>query len=235
MEFTGRLVVMDLAALVVNHANAMLVGLTEAFRVFGISLDREAVRGALGHSCESGAYRVFRDRFPHREVDMELLEAVSRTYRKEVHRYFKFSPALAPMPSSERALGFLRERGFRIGLLSDLEDDTVSMLLHRLGWDSGVFDAVQSGSGAQCKAERLTGLMDVMGAVRGDDAMYVGVAPCDMEAGRQANCALVMAMESTGRLFEREELALADGFMAYPDELVGGLLIRGEPTRHGRV
>ena len=43
MEFTGSLVVMDLAALVVNHANAVLVGLTEAFRVFGISLDREAV------------------------------------------------------------------------------------------------------------------------------------------------------------------------------------------------
>ena len=235
MEFTGSLVVMDLAALVVNHANAMLVGLTEAFRVFGISLDREAVRRAWGHNCESGAYRVFRDRFPHREVDMEMLDAVSNTYRKEVYRYFKFSPALAPMPSSERALTFLRERGFRIGLLSDLEDDTVSMLLHRLGWDSGVFDAVQSGSGAQCKAERLTGLMDVMGAVRGDDAMYVGVAPCDMEAGRQANCALVMAMESTGWLFEREELALADGFMASPDELVGGLLIRGEPTPHGRV
>lgn len=199
------LVVLDLAGLVLNHANSVYAGITSAFRANGLPIDRETASCALGHSCESAISEVLRQTGSTELVDEARFHRLSQSYRKELKRFFQFSPALAPMPGARRTMAKMRSEGLRVGICSDLDCTLMELVLDRLGWkDAGHVDAmVCSDSGSsETKAGLIAQLMVECGQRDGARTVYVGVTPVDVAAGRQANC------------------AEADGVMEFVDELL---------------
>ena len=236
----GRLstpfVVFDLAGMVVNHANAVYVGISAAFRVYGFKVDREVATQALGVSCEQGVRVVLRELHPHREFDQEEVDRISTSYRKELTRFFRFSPGLAPMPGFLTAVSRLRSRGARIAVCSDLDCTTLDLVMERLGWrDCELFDAVgcsDVGASAGTKADLIAHLMVQSGAKDGRDTVYVGTTPGDVAAGRQANCAKVFLLDVGLSAFRDVEMDAADAVLGFADELVHHLGA-GRPTPVG--
>ncbi|MGB0170897.1 MAG: HAD family hydrolase [Flavobacteriales bacterium] len=216
------LVVLDLAGLVVNHANAVYAGITGAFRAHGLSMDRETASFALGHSPDQAIAAVLRQTGMTEPMDEAGLHRLSQSYRKELKRFFQFSPALAPMPGALRTMARMRSEGLRVGMCSDLDCTVMEIVLQRLGWtDAGHVDAmVCSDSGlSETKAGLIAQLMVECGQRDGARTVYVGVTPGDVAAGRQANCAKVLAVDVGVAAFQAGDWAEADGVMEFVDEL----------------
>lgn len=217
------LVVLDLAGLVLNHANSVYAGITSAFRANGLPIDRETASCALGHSCESAISEVLRQTGLTELVDEARFHRLSQSYRKELKRFFQFSPALAPMPGARRTMAKMRSEGLRVGICSDLDCTLMELVLDRLGWkDAGHVDAmVCSDSGSsETKAGLIAQLMVECGQRDGARTVYVGVTPVDVAAGRQANCAKVFAVDAGVVAFQAGDWAEADGVMEFVDELL---------------
>jgi len=216
------LVVLDLAGLVVNHANAVYAGISSAFRAHGRSIDRETASFALGHSCEHAVAQVLRQTGSTEPVDEAQLHRLSQSYQKELKRFFQFSPALAAMPGALRTMANMRSEGMQIGICSDLECTAMELVLDRLGWkDTGHVDAMVCSSfgSSETKASLIAQLMVECGERDGGRTVYVGVTPGDVAAGRQANCAQVFAVDVGVAAFQEGQFAEADGVMEFVDEL----------------
>lgn len=223
-SFSGSLVVFDLAGLVVNHVHAILGGVTAAFRVYGMSIDRDSAQEALGRSFEDGVRRVFGDAFPGGTLDEVTARNLSETYRKEVRRFFKFSPGLSPMPGFSSTLRQLREWNAKIGVCSDLDGDTLMLVLERLGWSApDTFDIVvpaDEASSKGCKAERLVNLMVLSGEKDGSRTWFMGTTLTDLAAGRQANCGKVFLLASGAMGVPEDWAPEADAVFSFADELI---------------
>lgn len=217
------LVVFDLAGLVVNHANAVYAGITSAFRSHGLSIDRETASSALGLSCEQAIAAVLRQTGSTEPMDEVGFQRLSESYRKELKRFFQFSPALSPMPGVLRTMARMRSEGLRVGLCSDLDCNVMDLVLDRIGWKgAGHVDAMvcsDSEGSSGTKAGLIAQLMVECGEQNGGRTVYVGVTPGDVAAGRQANCAKVFVADVGVAAFRAGDFEEADGVMEFVDEL----------------
>lgn len=223
-RLSAPLVVFDLAGMVVNHANAVYAGISAAFGAYGFKVDREVATRALGLTCEQGVRAVLRELHPHRGFDDEQVDRICASYRKELTRFFRFSPSLAPMPGFLATVRRLRSSGTRIAVCSDLDCTTLELVMERMGWNgSELFDAIgcsEAGTSVGTKADLITHLMVQSGAKDGRNTVYVGTTPGDVAAGRQANCSKVFLVDVGLSAFRDVEMDAADAVLGFADELV---------------
>ena len=218
--FRPQLVVLDLSVLVANYPNAQLNGVVGTFRLFGLPIDREHAHLVLGRPARLGLIRVHREIRPHSVLEGRQLDEMVRVYRKEVQRYFQYSPMLVVMPNVIRTLETIRNSGMGAALISDLDADAMRMLMTRLGWwGTALFDGVLALED-RSKAQGLEELMLSLGVERGVDVVFAGLCGADVEAGRQANCGRVFLVDMGCGLIGPHEEQLSDGVLTYCDELL---------------
>ena len=218
--FRPQLVVLDLSVLVANYPNAQLNSAVSTYRLFGMSIDREHASLVLGRPARLGLKLVHREIRPDAVLDPRQLDEMIRVYRKEVQRYFQYSPMLAVMPNVIRTLEAIRSSGMGVALISDLDRDAMQTLMTRLGWwGTALFDGVLALEDMP-KAQGLEELMLSVGVERGVDVVYAGLCGADVEAGRQANCGRVFLVDMGCDLIGPDEERLCDGVLMYCDELL---------------
>lgn len=220
-----KLVIFDLAALVLNHSRALCQGIAVAFHSHGMVIDEEVSRMALGHSLEGGVMAVWRETFSDRTLNAEMQRSLAESYRKEVLRFLKYSPSVRPMPAVLNTIAQLRVESSQVGVSSDLDLDMVNIIFDRLERSAsemldGVVVAGEIGA-AGFKAERLAQLMVQCGVKDGRSVIHVGTTEADIAAGRQVNCAQVFLLKTEGESTLRAEGA--DGVLAFADELMDHL------------
>ncbi len=195
------LVVLDLTGTTVKDNGAMEASLKGALARHGVPFtqaDITAMRGA----GKAAAFQAMAERTLGESVGVERIASLGEALHgsfKEMLREAFASGSVEEVPGAGTAMRSLKEHGVKLAAATALSRDIMGLVLGRLGWNEGLFDAlvgsddVPRGRPAPYMshvAMMRTGVVDVRRVA------VVGDTPLDLRAGANAGAGWIVGVLS---------------------------------------
>jgi phosphonatase-like hydrolase len=214
-----KLAVFDIAGTTVADDSAVANAFCKAFKVYGYQQVSEAdVKPLMGYK-KPLAIRMVLDKLGI-DWDVELIEDIHDEFVGEMMDYYEYSPEVRPMLQAEDVFLQLKEKGIRVALNTGFSKDIADVIVNRFQWkEKGLIDdyiASDEVEEGRPQPFMIQTLMERSGVDDPKEVVKVGDTEVDINEGRNAGCALVVAV-TTGA-FTREQLNTY-----HPDHIIDDL------------
>jgi phosphonatase-like hydrolase len=142
------------------------------------------------------------------KADIELIEKIHADFVEEMKAHYLGADSVIPTAGAEDMFSLLKEKGIRIAVNTGFPREIADAILQRTKWierglvdDSIASDEVPAGRPDPAMIRELMRRANVADA---SEVVKIGDTEVDVNEGREAGCALVIAV-TTGA-FTREEL-----------------------------
>lgn len=219
-----RLVMFDMAGTTVRDNNEVLLCFSEACRQEGIQAPDSRLNALMGVSKLEVFHLLWREQLGV-DADVEVVVGKAEhsflVFRHILENYYRLHP-VEPTEGALDVFHWLRERDVKIALNTGFYREVTNIILNKLGWLAGLdgdyvgrtgsiihfsvtSDEVPKGRPAPYMIRKA---MSVFGIEDPKQVVKVGDTPVDLAEGRNAGCALSLAV--TNGTHSREELAVLD-------------------------
>jgi phosphonatase-like hydrolase len=201
-----KLAVFDIAGTTVTDNNAVATAFCKAFSSFGYAITHEDVTPLMGYK-KTVAIRMVLEKY-NVDLDVDMIENIHDEFVDEMLDYYEYSPEVKPINGIEDIFLSLKERGIKIALDTGFSKDIADTIVHRLQWkERGLIDEyIASDEVEKGRPEpfMIQELMQRTGIEDPKEVVKIGDTEVDINEGRNAGCALVVAV-TTGA-FSKEQL-----------------------------
>lgn len=201
-----RLAVFDIAGTTVADDHAVANAFCKAFESQGYKIAEEDVRPLMGYK-KPLAIRMVLEKLSI-DWDIELIENIHEDFVSEMMDYYEYSPDVRPMLEAENVFLQLKEKGIKVALNTGFSKEIADVILHRLQWkEKGLIDdyiASDEVEEGRPQPFMIQTLMHRNGVDDPDEVIKIGDTEVDINEGRNAGCALVIAV-TTGA-FTKQQL-----------------------------
>jgi len=202
-----KLAVFDIAGTTVADDSAVANAFCNAFNTYGYQeVSEEDVKPLMGYK-KPLAIRMVLEKLGV-DWDVELIENIHDEFVGEMMDYYEYSPEVKPMVQAEDVFLQLKEKGIRVALNTGFSKDIADVIVNRFQWkEKGLIDdyiASDEVEEGRPQPFMIQTLMERSGVDDPREVVKVGDTEVDINEGRNAGCALVVAV-TTGA-FTREQL-----------------------------
>jgi phosphonatase-like hydrolase len=201
-----KLVVFDIAGTTLADDHAVAVSFRKAFAQSGLAIAEEDARPLMGYK-KTEAIRIMLEQLGAK-ADIELIEKIHADFVEEMKAHYLGADSVIPTAGAEDMFSLLKEKGIRIAVNTGFPREIADAILQRTKWierglvdDSIASDEVPAGRPDPAMIRELMRRANVADA---SEVVKIGDTEVDVNEGREAGCALVIAV-TTGA-FTREEL-----------------------------
>lgn len=201
-----KLVVFDIAGTTLADDYAVAVSFRKAFAQSGLAIAEEDARPLMGYK-KTEAIRIMLEQLGE-VADPELIEKIHADFVEEMKAHYLGADSVVPTAGAEDMFLLLKEKGIRIAVNTGFPREIADAILQRTKWierglvdDSIASDEVPAGRPNPAMIRELMRRANVADA---SEVVKIGDTEVDVNEGREAGCALVIAV-TTGA-FTREEL-----------------------------
>ena len=213
-----KLAVFDIAGTTVADDNAVAAAFIKAFDLYGYTLAGEDVNPLMGYK-KPVAIQVMLEKLG-KDRDNDLVENIHREFEIEMMDHYEYAPGIRPVPGTETVFLQLKEKGIRVALNTGFSKQIADIILNRLQWiDKGLVDDYICSDEVRYGRPQpfmIQALMKRAGLKDPGQVVKIGDTEVDINEGRNAGCAMVIAV-TTGA-FTKEQLA-----MSAPDHIIDSL------------
>jgi phosphonatase-like hydrolase len=214
-----KLAVFDIAGTTVADDHAVATAFRHAFESYGYTnVSEEDVKPLMGYK-KPVAIRMVLDKLGVDE-DQVLIGDIHDEFVTEMMDHYEYSPGVQAMPPAESVFRQLKEKGIRIALNTGFSRDIADVIVSRLQWkEKGLIDdyiASDEVEAGRPKPFMIQTLMQRAGITDAKEVVKIGDTEVDVNEGRNAGCALVIAV-TTGA-FTKEQL-----LPYHPDHIIDDL------------
>jgi phosphonatase-like hydrolase len=194
-----KLVVFDIAGTTVEEHGAVYRALADAVAAAGVTPSLADIERWMG-AGKREAIEALLTQPGSQAPGRELVDSTFADFRVRLDTAYRDSPP-TPIPGVPETLTRLREAGIRIALTTGFDREVTTALLGSLGWGGELLDAVicvddvAAGRPAPYlifRAMEATGVTEVASVLTAGDTVR------DVQAGRNAGAALVVAVLTGG-------------------------------------
>jgi phosphonatase-like hydrolase len=202
-----RLAVFDIAGTTVADDHAVANAFCKAFESQGYDeVSEEDVKPLMGYK-KPVAIRMVLEKLGI-ELDMALIEDIHEKFVSEMMDYYEYSPDVKPMQEAENVFLQLKEKGIKVALNTGFSKEIADVIVSRLQWkEKGLIDdyiASDEVEEGRPQPFMIQTLMQRSGVDDPKEVVKIGDTEVDINEGRNAGCALVIAV-TTGA-FTKEQL-----------------------------
>ena len=219
-----RLVMFDMAGTTVRDNNEVLLCFSAACKQEGIQAPDSRLNALMGVSKLEVFHLLWREQLGV-EADVELVgqkaEHSFRVFRNILEDYYRTHP-VEPTEGALDVFHWLHEREVKVALNTGFYREVTNIILNKLGWLSGLDGNYVGGTGSIINFSvasdevpqgrpapyMIRKAMSVFGIDDPKQVVKVGDTPVDLAEGRNAGCALSLAV--TNGTHSHEELAALD-------------------------
>ena len=217
---TPEFALFDLNALVPNLSGAYQEGIAAAFRMFDEELEEHLQNLTLGLGYMNGVRAVYTAHFSNPWPDEQRLYDLGEAFRKVVKRFVQFSSSLNSAPHLLSTVQSLRSQGIKVGLCSDLDEETLHALSKRLNWNRDLlFDTWVTSDGWVNKTDMISEIMKRFNVLDGRTGFMLGAVPSDIAAGRLCGVQQGLLMASPDHSVEVEGVEMLYSLSQLPEWL----------------
>ena len=214
-----RLAVFDIAGTTVADDHAVANAFCKAFESYGYDeVSEEDVKPLMGYN-KPLAIRMVLEKL-RIDWDMALIEDIHEEFVNEMMDYYEYSPDVKPMMQAENVFLLLKEKGIKVALNTGFSKNIADVIVHRLQWkERGLIDdyiASDEVEEGRPKPFMIQALMQRAGIIDSKEVIKIGDTEVDVNEGRNAGCALVVAV-TTGA-FTKQQLE-----EYHPDHIIDDL------------
>ena len=204
---TIKLAVFDLAGTTLADDDAVAKAFKNAFAVYGFEVNEENINPLMGYK-KPLAIQIMLDKLGE-EPSEELVADIHREFEISMLEHYENSPDVKPLPGAENTLQHLKDKGIRIALNTGFSRSIADTILRRLQWmEKGLVDDYIASDEVEAGRPQPFMIQTLMKRAGIDDAkevIKIGDTEVDINEGRNAGCAMVVAV-TTGA-FTRDQLA----------------------------
>jgi phosphonatase-like hydrolase len=201
-----KLAVFDMAGTTIADEHAVANAFRKAFSNYGLDISEDDVKPLMGYK-KTKAIELVLD---HNGSDWDdvLMQDIHDDFVDEMVDHYTSSKDVKALPTAENTFLALKERGIRVALNTGFPREIADVLMERMQWkerglidDYIASDEVESGRPAAFMIQKL---MERSGITDPKEVVKIGDTEVDVNEGRNAGCAIVIAV-TTGA-FTREQL-----------------------------
>jgi len=202
-----RLAVFDIAGTTVVDDHAVANAFRKAFESYGYDeISEDDVKPLMGYK-KPIAIRMVLEKLGI-DWDVELIENIHNEFVNEMMDYYEYSPDVKPMLQAENVFLLLKEKGIKVALNTGFSKDIADVIVSRLQWkEKGLIDdyiASDEVEEGRPQPFMIQALMQRSGVDDPKEVVKIGDTEVDINEGRNAGCALVVAV-TTGA-FTKQQL-----------------------------
>lgn len=201
-----KLAVFDIAGTTVADESAVVTAFRNAFEAYDLSVTDEQIKPLMGYR-KTAAIQTVLEKLGV-DWDEDLVEEIHDEFESGMIDYYEYSPDVKALPGAEDTFLLLKEKGIRIALNTGFSREIADTILHRMQWQEKglVDDYIASDEVAEGRPQpfMIEKLMERAGVSDAGEVVKVGDTEVDVNEGRNAGCAMVVAV-TTGA-FSREQL-----------------------------
>lgn len=201
-----KLAVFDIAGTTLADDHAVAVSFQRAFHQSGFAIEAEQARPLMGYK-KTEAIRIMLEQIGVSAAPA-LIDQIHTDFVAAMKDHYLQSESVTTTPGAEEIFRLLREKNIRIAVNTGFSREIADAILQRLQWkerglidDSIASDEVEAGRPDPAMIRELMRRAEVKDATQ---VIKIGDTEVDVNEGREAGCALVVAV-TTGA-FSREEL-----------------------------
>lgn len=214
-----KLAVFDIAGTTVADQHVVADSFCKAFKLYGYdSVTKEDVKPLMGYK-KPEAIRMVLKNIGANPSD-ELVEKIHVEFVNAMMDHYEHSPEVKAMPPAENVFHHLKEKGIRIALNTGFSRDIADVIVSRLQWkEKGLIDDYIASDEVEAGRPRpfmIQTLMQRAGITDPQEVAKIGDTEVDVNEGKNAGCALVIAV-TTGA-FTKEQL-----LPYHPDHIIDDL------------
>jgi phosphonatase-like hydrolase len=205
-----RLVVFDIAGTTVRDNNEVLHCFSEACRQVGLTAPHQRLNALMGVSKLEVFHLLWREEMGENAPADALAQKAARSFavfRDILEAYYRAHP-VEPTEGALDAFDWLRQRDIKIALNTGFYRAVTNIILNKLGWLAGLNDQYIGGPGAlihfcvtsdevsqgRPAPHMIRRAMSVFGLENPKQVVKIGDTPVDLAEGRNAQCALSLAV-----------------------------------------
>ena len=193
-----KLAVFDMAGTTVADDNFVAKAFINAFAINGYDITEEQVNPLMGYK-KIVAIKTVLDQLGE-EYDDELLEDIHTDFEDEMIEFYESDPAVKAIKNAEDVFMQLKEKGVSIALNTGFPKSIADAIVDRLQWvDRGLIDdyiASDEVENGRPDPSMIKELMLRAGIDDSKDVVKIGDTTVDIEEGKNAGCAYVIAVTS---------------------------------------
>ena len=234
-----RLVMFDMAGTTVRDNDEVLHCFAEACAQEGIHADRARLNALMGVSKLEVFQLLWREQTGPDTAPDVIVQKANRTFQifREILENYYRTHDVAPTDGALEVFDWLHARDIKIALNTGFYRTVTNIILNKLGWLAGLDANYVGGVGSLINFSvssdevplgrpepfMIRKAMAVFGIDDPKQVVKIGDTPVDLAEGRNAGCALSLAV--TNGTHSREELAMLDndGLLRSLHELPGVL------------
>jgi phosphonatase-like hydrolase len=214
-----KLAVFDIAGTTVADQHVVADAFLKAFKAFGYDkITKEDVKPLMGYK-KPVAIRMVLEKLSA-NGDVELIKDIHNEFVNEMMDYYEYSPDVKPMLNTENVFLQLKEKGIKVTLNTGFSKDIADVIVSRLQWkEKGLIDdyiASDEVEAGRPQPFMIQTLMQRAGITDAKEVIKIGDTEVDVNEGRNAGCALVIAV-TTGA-FTKQQLEAY-----HPDHIIDDL------------
>ncbi|HEY3934597.1 MAG TPA: HAD family hydrolase [Gemmatimonadales bacterium] len=195
-----RLVVFDVAGTTIRDGGgAVRQAMHDALAVRGLTLREGAMEGIAG-MAKGHAIRTLIEGHGRDELLSEV-DAIHADFTGRMIRYYRDSPAVAPVDGARESFDALRAAGTQVALGTGFSREILDVVLARVGWagDGAPIDAAIA-SDEVPRGRPWPDMIDALrlrlGGIPYGEVAKVGDTPVDLHEGTMARCGFVVGVLS---------------------------------------
>lgn len=201
-----RLAVFDIAGTTVADDHAVADAFCKAFESYGYKdISEEDVKPLMGYK-KPIAIRMVLDKLGVGE-DIALVEDIHDEFVSEMMDYYEYSPDVKPMLQAENIFLLLKEKGIKVALNTGFSKDIADVIVSRLQWmEKGLIDDYIASDEVEEGRPQPFMIQELMQRNNVEDpkeVIKIGDTEVDINEGRNAGCALVIAV-TTGAFTKKQ-------------------------------
>lgn len=201
-----RLAVFDIAGTTIADNSAVAKAFCKAFDMYGYKISEKEIAPLMGYK-KPVAIRTMLESIGV-DASENLVDDIHREFEIEMVDLYEYSPDVKAMPGAESMFLKLKEKGIRVALNTGFSRVIADTILSRMQWKERglVDDWIASNEVEQGRphAFMIQTLMERAGIDDPKEVVKIGDTEVDVNEGRNAGCALVIAV-TTGA-FDRANL-----------------------------
>ncbi len=201
-----KLAVFDIAGTTLADDHAVSDAFCYAFESYGYSINADDVKPLMGYKKPLAIRMVLENLAV--DWDIELIENIHDEFVGEMMDYYEYSPGVKPMIAAEETFARFKERGIKVALNTGFSKEIADVIVNRLQWkEKGLVDdyiASDEVEEGRPQPFMIHTLMRRNGVEDAGEVIKIGDTEVDINEGRNAGCAIVIAV--TSGAFTREQL-----------------------------
>lgn len=201
-----KLAIFDIAGTTLADDNAVFTAFRKAFETHGYDVSEEMVNPLMGYK-KPVAVKMMLEKL-NVKPEPHKVEEIHDFFVDEMVDYYEFSPNVRSIQGAEEAMWALKDKGIRIALNTGFSREITDAILDRMQWvDMGLVDdyiASDEVENGRPDPSMIRKLMERAEISDPKEVVKIGDTEVDINEGKNAGCALVIAV-TTGA-FTKEQL-----------------------------